>query len=56
MNPKNILLLGYEDEFINEKNKIKNISNEIYPKLFLSNEANFLSFNEFNHQMLKNIT
>ena len=55
MNPKNKLLLGYE-EFINEKNKIKKISNEIYPKLFLSNEVNFLSFNEFNDQMLENIT
>jgi hypothetical protein len=56
MNPKNIHLLDYEDEFINEKNKIQDINNEIYPNLFLSNEVNFLSSNEFNHQISENIT
>ena len=55
MNPNSILLLYYEDDFINEKNKIQNINNEIYPNLFFLNEANFLSFNELNHQIFENI-
>ena len=46
MNPKNMLLLDYVDEFINDKNKIENKYNEV----------NFLSFNEFNHKISENIT
>ena len=56
MNPKNVLLFDDEDEFINEKNKIQDINSGIYLNLFLSNEANFLSFNELNHQIYENIT
>lgn len=56
MNPKNVLLFDDEDEFINEKNKIQDINSGIYLNLFLSNEANFLSFNELNHQIYEKIT
>jgi hypothetical protein len=56
MNSKNVLLFDDEDEFINEKNKIQDINSGIYLNLFLSNKANFLSFNELNHQIYENIT
>ena len=56
MNQNNLFLLEEEGEFFYEKNKIKNIVNDIYPSILLSNGINFQSLDKFNQPISENIT
>ena len=56
MNQNNLFLLQEEGEIFNEKYKLQNIANDLHQNLFLSNEANFQSFEKFTQQMSENIT